>query len=67
MQFQNSTPLSFIAKQHIGSKFRSRGKSNIQLKSELTEMKKQRNKDNEELKLLKVELGKLENTWKKYK
>jgi hypothetical protein len=44
-----------------------REKSNIELKSELADLKKQRNKDSEDVRILKVELGKLEQIWKKYK
>lgn len=44
-----------------------RKKNEWQLASEVNELKKQRNKDMNDIKLLKVELLKLEKLFKKYK
>ena len=44
-----------------------RKKSEQELKSEVEELKKMRNKDEEEIKLLKVEMNKLEMTFKKFR
>ena len=44
-----------------------RRKNEMELKSEIDELKKMRNRDEEEIKLLKVELSKLEMCFKKFK
>lgn len=44
-----------------------RKKTEVELKAEVDELKKMRNKDEEEIKLLKVEMNKLEMTFKKFK
>ena len=44
-----------------------RKKSEQELKAEVEELKKMRNKDEEEIKLLKVEMNKLEMTFKKFR
>ncbi len=68
-----SVPASIISKSATPGphsfkvKSNMREKSNIELKSELADLKKQRNKDSEDVRILKVELGKLEQIWKKYK
>ena len=46
---------------------RERMKSQGQLNMEVSELKKQRNKDNADLRMLKVELAKLQQAFKKYK
>ena len=44
-----------------------RKKSDVELKMEIEELKKMRNKDESEIKILKVELQKLHQVFKKYK
>ena len=46
---------------------RDRRKNNIQLTTEIEELKKRKNLDLEDIKLLKVELLKMETLYKKYK
>lgn len=41
--------------------------TNFKLKSELDELKKKRNKDIEEVRILKIEFQKLEKVWHQYK
>lgn len=46
---------------------RDRKKSNWELTVEIEELKKRKNKDLEDIKLLKVELAKMDGLYKKYK